>query len=72
MNTSWKWHLLSCVAAGVTLLVITRLLASSSLVTEGSIIDGLDYLPPSWLLLVILPVVGVAWVWRRRFVALPL
>jgi endonuclease/exonuclease/phosphatase (EEP) superfamily protein YafD len=72
MKTSWKWHLLSCAAAGVTLLVITRLLASSSLVTEGSIIDGLDYLPPSWLLLVILPVAGVAWVWRRRLAVLPM
>ena len=58
------------IAGLVMVVLLARLVAGSPLAHEGSVLDGIDYLPPWSLVSLVLPVAVACWALRRRRIAL--
>ncbi len=54
------------------MVLLARLVAGSALVHEGGFLDGVDYLPPWSLVVLVLPLVVACWALRQRRTALVL
>jgi endonuclease/exonuclease/phosphatase (EEP) superfamily protein YafD len=57
-------------AALSLLLMLARLVASSALVREGAFLDGMEYLPPWPLVVLVVPIALACWALRQRRVAM--
>ena len=65
----WAVKVAAAVVIGV---VVARLVAATSLVHEGHFLDGLDYLPPWSLVVLVLPIALACWAMRQRSLVLAL